>query len=155
MAIFILMASISIMTDEAKRLRLIEHWQQEDTEEMLKIWRVNNTEEWSASTIEIIGIVLKERGVELPPQREHVPKTPFNDFEDVGDMIHLGKPMTINGQPITWQRVLAGILGIACIPLAIYFAERYGILGAGFFGFVGVFLMYAWNPNQWYKDTKE
>ncbi len=43
---------------------------EKESNELLKIWEENNTDEWTGEAFEAIKAILTERGVKIPPQLE-------------------------------------------------------------------------------------
>jgi len=41
-----------------------------DTDELLEIWKTHDEKEWTGEAFEVIGEILQDRGVELPPHDE-------------------------------------------------------------------------------------
>jgi hypothetical protein len=55
------------MSDDLRK-QIYLNFSQCETEELLEIWRANDRYEWSETTFDVIGEILRERGVEPPPQ---------------------------------------------------------------------------------------
>jgi len=76
------------MSEEEEIKRLFLHYGKEPTEKLLKIWVENNTDVWSVVTIDTIGLVLKERGVELPPQHNYISDDHYAPVPEKGPLTH-------------------------------------------------------------------
>jgi hypothetical protein len=59
------------MSDDLRK-QIYLNFSQCETEELLEIWRAHDCNEWSEMTFGVIGEILRERGVEPPPQGKPV-----------------------------------------------------------------------------------
>lgn len=79
------------MGDDLRR-QIYLNFNQRQTEELIDIWRVYDSNQWSETTFDVIRQILEERHVELPPEPDMTPDA-----------------ITYEKHPVLWSMVFAGI----------------------------------------------
>jgi hypothetical protein len=80
------------------RHQVYNNLNQKPTDELLAIWVRNNRDEWSEMTFELIEIILKERGEEIPPQNQENPRDAHEQITGERDDDENGSPVFYNPQ---------------------------------------------------------
>jgi len=87
------------MSNEELRKQIYGNLILKETDELLKIWQVNNRSFWSDDAFEVIKGILKERGAEIPEQNEPVYKMDEETLNDDGLDEWEVKALDIEDQP--------------------------------------------------------
>src|SRR5688572_14016383 len=88
------------MSENSLHKTVFENFNQKETDELIQIWQENKRDEWSDLAFDIIQKILKERGVEIPPQND--PQFEL-ETDDADEEIEIEKPSSSTDQPLFYK----------------------------------------------------
>lgn len=89
------------MNDDSLRKSIFENFSFKETDELLEIWQGNKRDEWSDLSFDVIEQILRERGVEIPPQDDPIAEPESDEADEVDEIEET--PSTPNNQPIFYK----------------------------------------------------
>lgn len=86
------------MNDDSLRKSIFENFSFKETDELLEIWQGNKRDEWSDLSFDVIEQILRERGVEIPPQDDSAAEPESEEIDEIEET-----PSTPNNQPTFYK----------------------------------------------------
>lgn len=139
------------MSDNSLHKSIFDNLNLKETDELLQIWQENKRDEWSDTTFDIIEQILRERGVQIPPQDDPALKPEDGEDEETTEVTS-----STGRQPVFYKPqellLFADATSVAAwVVLAIYiinalrpflfnlgeFAQNPGLMVSGILTFFG------------------